>query len=59
MTLATYNGRTYDIPDIWLAGFCQSRYTPGHPTLAGATILEAVAWWAWQEELKEREEQNG
>lgn len=44
---ATYNGRTYEIPEIWLAGFLQ--------TWPGATILLAVKWWAYQTELAERE----
>lgn len=52
LTLATYNGRRYLIPDIWLAGFCTGGLG-GHRR----SIEDAVAWWAWQEELRERAEQ--
>jgi hypothetical protein len=45
---ATFRGRTYSIPEIWVAGFCST----------GHTVVEAVAWWAWQTELAEREEER-
>ena len=41
-TEATYNGRTYSIPKYWLMGFCRD----------GATLLDAVEWWAYQDELE-------
>lgn len=49
MTTVTYQGQTYEIPDIWLAGFC-------HGT--GRTILEGIQWWAYQAELARIEEEN-
>lgn len=52
MMEATINGRTYAIPEIWVAGYCSG--SPGGRPIA--TLMDAVAWWAWQEELKEQEE---
>jgi hypothetical protein len=46
--IARYKGRTYDIPDLWVAGFMQ-----GHP---GLTFEEVVAWWHEQTLLGEAEE---
>lgn len=40
-------GRHYQIPDIWLAGFCQSNKE--------ASILDAVNHWVNQELLGEQE----
>lgn len=48
MTTATYEGRTYEIPEIWIAGFCHH----------GATVHDAIIWWAYQAELKRIEEAN-
>ena len=50
VTEATFEGRTYTIPDIWLAGFCRD----------GASVLDAIRWWAYQDELElhYREEAN-
>ena len=45
-TEATYEGRKYSIPEIWLIGMGQQ----------GFSIPEAIAHWAWQTELGEREE---
>lgn len=42
---ATYEGRRYVIPEIWIAGFCHN----------GATVIDAIAWWAYQTTLAERE----
>lgn len=56
MLHATYNGRDYDIPAIWMAGAVRSLEAQRPPRqLAGATILEAVALWAYQQELAERD----
>lgn len=49
MTTVIYQGQTYEIPDIWLAGFC-------HGT--DRTILEGIQWWAYQAELARIEEEN-
>jgi hypothetical protein len=45
VTRCTLNGRTYDIPDMWLVGICQSN---------DWDIPQAVGYWAWQVELEER-----
>ncbi len=50
-TIATYNGRQYQIPEMWLAGFCSNG-----PDGRSRSLADAVAWWAWQTELAEREE---
>lgn len=41
---ATIEGRTYVIPEIWLAGFCQRN---------GCDVGEAVRWWHEQELMAE------
>lgn len=46
VTIATVEGRTFEIPEIWIAGFCHH----------GATVHEAIIWWAYQAELKRIEE---
>lgn len=45
---AKYEGRTYTIPEIWLVGATTGPYA--------LTIQQAIAQWAWQTELAEREE---
>ena len=50
MTEATFEGRTYTIPDLWLMGFCEPRGDQPR-----RSIVEAVAWWAWQTGLAELE----
>lgn len=52
VTVASINGREYRIPDLWLAGYCASGLD-GRPT---RSLMDAVAWWAWQEELREQKE---
>ena len=58
---ATYRGRTYQIPDIWIAGFCQGAKLRGEPHEIG----DAIAYWAQQvayaelEEADEREASHG
>lgn len=47
MIKAVYAGRDYEIPEIWLIGF-----QVGSP---GATMYEAVAYWALQKDLEARE----
>lgn len=37
---ATIDGVTYEIPEIWVAGFCLA--VPGRPA---RTVLDAVQWW--------------
>lgn len=49
MMQATLEGRTYSIPELWMAGYCRG----------GATIPEAVVWWAYQTELGELEGPQG
>lgn len=49
---ATFNGRCYSIPEVWLMGFCSARGRDDSPR----TMHDAIAWWAYQEELREREE---
>ena len=39
---ATYAGQTYQIPGIWLAGYCRN----------GRTVLEAIQWWHYQATLE-------
>ena len=45
--VAKYEGHTYDIPDLWVAGFMMQ-----HP---GLTIPEVVVWWHTQEQWAEQE----
>ena len=40
---AKYAGITYEIPDIWIAGFCHGR---------GRTLLDAIRWWHEQAEME-------
>jgi hypothetical protein len=42
-TEATYEGRTYIIPEMWLVGQMQQ----------GKTMLEAIQWWAIQTKFAE------
>lgn len=51
MIHATYKGQSYEIPEVWLMGFCCARGADDGPR----TMQEAVAWWAWQCELAERD----
>jgi len=53
VTEATFEGRTYTIPDIWLMGFCEPRGDRDQPRRG---IVEGVAWWAWQTGLAELED---
>lgn len=50
--VATYKGRTYEIPDICIMGFCTGAAARGEPS----SILDAVAWWAYQTNLRETSE---
>jgi hypothetical protein len=38
------HGRTENIPDMWLAGFC---------TANKLTVQSAVEWWLWQSEMEQ------
>lgn len=42
---AQFEGRTYEIPEMWVAGFCRE----------GNTVEEAVAYWHTQTILGEHE----
>jgi hypothetical protein len=46
------DGRTFDIPEIWLAGFQQGARARKEP----ATIEDAIYFWAWQCELEALED---
>lgn len=46
MMQATWQGRTYSIPEMWVAGYCQG---------GRHTILDAAALWALYEQLDEQE----
>ncbi len=50
---ATYKGRTYEVPEIWIVGMLQR--TPPEGFLA-LSIPDVIAWWAYQVELSEQEE---
>jgi hypothetical protein len=41
---ATIKGRTYTIPDIWLAGFCWKNK---------CSVADAVAWWHEQQLMED------
>lgn len=45
MITAKVDGRTYQIPGMWLAGFLRGR--------RGATVQDAVLWWHEQELMAE------
>lgn len=51
MVHAECHGRSYDIPEVWLMGFCTARDGDDSPR----TVWEAIAWWAWQVALEELE----
>ncbi len=53
MLSATYNGREYQIPEIWLAGFLRTQQDGRRYSAA-----DAIAWWAYQRELAEQEGQE-
>lgn len=42
-TVRMGDGRVFVIPDIWLAGFC---------THNKCSVEDAIAWWAWQDDLE-------
>lgn len=42
--VAWYEGRRYEIPDIWVMGFCRG---------TNRTIQDAVAHWHYQQMLAE------
>ena len=48
----TYKGRHWSIPEAWVMGFREGARSRGEPD----TITDAIAWWVYQEELKELEE---
>jgi len=48
VTVATYNGREYRIPELWIAGYCATK-----PDGRSYSVADAVAWWAYQQELEE------
>lgn len=50
--VAIHEGRTYEIPEAWVVGFCTGAAARGEPS----SILDAVAWWAYQAALAEQEE---
>jgi hypothetical protein len=53
--LARWQDRTYSIPHLWLAGYMEGVKARGE----NVTIREAIAWWAYRQELAELEaEQN-
>lgn len=52
--VATYEGRTYEIPEICVMGFCTGAAARGEPS----SVLDAVAWWAYQTALGEQFEQE-
>lgn len=37
-----YAGRSYEIPGIWVAGYCRD----------GRTVFDAIKWWHYQAELE-------
>jgi hypothetical protein len=39
----TIDGHTYEIPEMWLAGFCRTN---------GCTVPDAFAWWHEQEKME-------
>ena len=49
MVEARFNGREYRIPEYWLMGYCSTGLDGTQRSL-----MDAVAWWAWQQELAER-----
>ncbi len=50
MLSATYNGREYQIPEIWLAGFLRTQADGRR-----IDVADAIAWWAYQCDLAEQE----
>ena len=48
MTIVKRDGRTYEIPDMWLAGMCFRRHN-------ALTLTQAIDWWIYQESLAEQE----
>lgn len=48
---ATYRGRTYEIPEIWMAVMLQRKPPEGFLPLS---IPDVIAWWAYQVELEEQ-----
>jgi hypothetical protein len=52
-----WENKTYHIPQVWLDGYMSG--VAARTENETVTIREAVAWWAYQQELKELEaEQN-
>ena len=49
---AEHDGRSYEIPEMWLMGFCTARGQDDSPR----TMREAIAWWAFQTQLSEQED---
>ena len=45
------DGREFDIPDIWIAGFCQGARLRGEPS----GVEDAIYYWVWQAELADAE----
>lgn len=56
MVKATYEGRTYEIPDLWLMGNSQRHRIDGHDIQESLRL--AIATWAWQTELAEQYERQ-
>jgi len=49
MPTVTAHGRTEEIPDIWLAGFCTGN---------NCSVQDAIAYWVWQSDLREQDEKE-
>lgn len=49
---ASINDRNFEIPEIWVIGYCQGARLRGEPS----GIEDAIAHWAWQQTLAEREQ---
>jgi hypothetical protein len=50
-----HTGRRHEVPDIWIAGYCQGARLRGEP----GEIADALNWWLTQAWLAEQEEANG
>jgi hypothetical protein len=49
--VATVRGQRYEIPEIWVMGWCHGARLRHEPS----SIADAVAFWAWQAELERAE----
>ena len=46
-TVVTKGERTYEVPGIWIAGFC---------TANRCSPRDAIDWWVYQTDLDDKEE---